>query len=155
MTLADLEHASVVVEDPVRLAYHDAFTVLGAPPSTAGGLVTLETLGLIDRFPIGESPEWAFGKANTLHVTLDAMRLAFADRDWFIGDDAKVAVPVDKMLGRDYLTARGAPISLTSRIPEPTLPGDPSAYAPDPVDPDGCRTRRTSRSSTVGATSSR
>jgi gamma-glutamyltranspeptidase/glutathione hydrolase len=137
MTLADLEHASVVVEDPVHLAYRDAFTVLGAPPSTAGGLVTLETLGLIDRFPIGESPDWAFGKANTLHVTLEAMRLAFADRDWFIGDDARVAVPVANMLGNDYLAARGAPISLTSRIPEPTFPGDPSAYAPDPVDPDG------------------
>jgi len=131
MELGDLEHASVAVERPVQLTYHDEYTVLGAPPSTAGGLVTLETLGLLDRFPIGESPEWTFGQRNPIHVTLDAMRLAFADRDWWIGDGAAFEPDALKLLDPAYLADRGASIDPAKRIPEPTLPGDPHASAID------------------------
>ncbi len=133
MTLDDLARLDAKVESPISIKYK-GYDVIGAPPSTCGGLVVLEALGLLQAggFPLGDAgrPGYGFGKPTTLHVTLEALRLALADRDMWIGDDDVVHVPVQGLLSPDYLAQRSKLIHETTRIPEPTPAGDPFSYQP-------------------------
>jgi gamma-glutamyltranspeptidase/glutathione hydrolase len=129
MTLADLADVEVEPREPLSLDYR-GYEVVGARPPTNGGQVVLETLGLVERFPLGDAVSgFGFGRASTLHVTLEAMRLAFADRNLWIGDEDAVDVPVHGLLSPGYLGVRGAPIGVATRIPEPTPPGDPRPHS--------------------------
>src|SRR5712691_10019392 len=87
MTLADLANLRVTVEKPLSLAYHGA-TVLAPPPSTSGGLVLLEALGLYQKVQLANpEADFGFGAFAAVHASLESMRLAFADRDMWVGDD--------------------------------------------------------------------
>lgn len=142
MTLADLDAYTIDVESPLSLGYH-GYDVVGPGPSTNGGLVVLESLGLIREFlakPENAGYEWGFGTRNSLHVFIEAMRLAFADRDMWIGDDRFTNVPVAGLLNRAYLQARSALISretvMCNATPANSVPaGNPLAYGDAGVSP--------------------
>jgi gamma-glutamyltranspeptidase/glutathione hydrolase len=127
MTLADLANLRVTVERPLSLDF-DGATVLAPPPSTNGGLVLLEALGLYQKVEqANPQADFGFGSFASLHTALESMRLAFADRDMWIGDDDVVDVPTTGLLSDSYLTARSSLIHLDSRIPV-ALPGDPRPF---------------------------
>jgi gamma-glutamyltranspeptidase/glutathione hydrolase len=130
MTLADLANLRVTVERPLSLDF-DGATVLAPPPSTSGGLVLLEALGLYQKVEqANPNVDFGFATFASLHTALESMRLAFADRDLWIGDDDVVDVPTAGLLSDGYLTERSAQISVTGgRIPV-ALPGDPRPYDP-------------------------
>jgi gamma-glutamyltranspeptidase/glutathione hydrolase len=141
MTLADLAALRVTVERPLSLNY-DGAEVLASPPSTNGGLVLLEALGLYQKVErANPQADFGFGTFASLHTALESLRLAFADRDMWIGDDDVVDVPAAGLLTDGYLTARSSLISLTGRIPV-ALPGDPrpfdaAAFTADDREPTG------------------
>jgi gamma-glutamyltranspeptidase/glutathione hydrolase len=127
MTLADLANLRVTVEKPLSLDY-DGATVLAPPPSTNGGLVLLEALGLYQKVEhANPQADFGFGTFASLHTGLESMRLAFADRDMWIGDDDVGDVPTTGLLSDGYLTGRSSLIRLDGRIPV-ALPGDPRPY---------------------------
>jgi gamma-glutamyltranspeptidase / glutathione hydrolase len=96
-----------------------------SPPSS-GGLTMIQALKMIERYPLGDEAEgFGFGKANTLHVMAEAMRLAFADRAVWMGDEDFVPVPKRGLLHRDYVRKRGDMVSLNKRIATPAPFGDP------------------------------
>jgi gamma-glutamyltranspeptidase / glutathione hydrolase len=131
MTLADLRHYPIEVEEPLSLAYK-AFDVYSPGPSTSGGLVLLESLGLMREFladPKNAGYPWGFGTRNSLHVFIEAMRLAFADRDLWIGDDRFTDVPSAGLLDREYLRTRSSLIGRETVMCNPVLPGDPLSYS--------------------------
>jgi gamma-glutamyltranspeptidase/glutathione hydrolase len=129
MTLADLANLRVTVEKPLSLDYHGD-QVLAPPPSTSGGVVLLEALGLYQKVQQA-NPQADFGFATpaSMHASLESMRLAFADRDMWVGDPQVVDVPTDGLLSDGYLTARSSLIALDKRIAV-ALPGDPRPYDP-------------------------
>jgi len=141
MTLGDLAALRVTVERPVSLDY-DGADVLAPPPSTNGGLVLLEALGLYQKIEqANPQADFGFGTFASLHTALESLRLAFADRDMWIGDDDIVDVPTAGLLSDGYLTTRSSLISLTGRIPV-ALPGDPrpfdtAAFAANDGEPTG------------------
>jgi gamma-glutamyltranspeptidase / glutathione hydrolase len=130
MTLADLAAYEIEVEPPLSVAYR-GFDVLGAPPSTNGGIVVLETLGLMREFR-KSNPDyaWGFGTRNSLHVFLEALRLAFADRDTWIGDDRFTSVPSEALLSDGYLARRSALIGRETVLPGAPAAGNPLAAPP-------------------------
>lgn len=131
MTLDDLARYDVLVRPALRLNYR-GYDVFAAPPSTNGGLVELEALGLLEdeRFPIGDvSRGYGFGTPNTIHATVEAMRLALADRDMWIGDPAVFPVPESQLLSDAYLRDRSRLISpFPVRMPGTAPPGNPLAF---------------------------
>jgi gamma-glutamyltranspeptidase/glutathione hydrolase len=130
MTLADLAALRVTVEQPLALARGGA-RVLAPPPSTNGGLVLLEALGLYDRVRERHpGVDFGWGSEAAMHTTIESLRLAFADRNLWIGDDDVVDVPVAGLLSDGYLRERSAPIHpLVGRIANPDLlPGNPWPY---------------------------
>jgi gamma-glutamyltranspeptidase/glutathione hydrolase len=97
-----------------------------------------------------------------LHPALESMRLAFADRDMWIGDDDVVDVPETGLLSDAYLTDRSSLIRLDGRIANPTwrrgIRGRttrPPCSRKRKSRRKAAATRRTSPSSTSGATQSR
>jgi gamma-glutamyltranspeptidase/glutathione hydrolase len=131
MTLTDLQNAHVTVEQPLSLDYHGT-QVLAPPPSTSGGLILLETLGVYQKVQqANPSATFEWGSFNAMHSQLESLRLAFADRDLWTGDPGVVPVPTTCLLSDAYLASRATQIALDgTRIPDfGALPGNPCSIS--------------------------
>lgn len=127
MTLADLDQYEVKIRPPITVNYRGWQFASSAPPSS-GGLTVGQMLKILERFPIGDAGQgFGFGARNTLHVMIEAMRLAFADRAVWMGDEDFVPVPKKGLLDPTYVDSRAASISLASRMPTP-LAGNPLPF---------------------------
>jgi gamma-glutamyltranspeptidase/glutathione hydrolase len=106
----------------------------GMPPSSSGGIAVLQILGVLSRFDLaGVSPR----SAQAVHLLSEAGRLAFADRNRYVGDDRFVEVPTAGLVQADYLASRSrliAPEKSMRQAQPGTPPGLRVAFADDPVD---------------------
>lgn len=110
--------------------------VVCVPPAPAGGVTVLEALGLLAHTDIAkrgpDDPQAWFELAQ-------AQRLAYADRDLYVGDPDFVQVPIEGMLDPAYVAARSALIGTTAGpAPKAGRPrGAPAAGADSSVEPGG------------------
>ena len=124
MTVDDLANYNVKVREPIIGDYR-GYTLASMSPPSSGGLTVIQMLRMMERFPLGDpSQGFGFGATNTLHVMIEAMRLAFADRAVWMGDEDFVPVPKVGLLADPYVALRSDMINLTSRMATP-LAGDP------------------------------
>ena len=73
------------------------FKIIGFPPPSSGGVHVAQILNMLEPFSLAE--EYKDDPAVALHLMLEAMKLAFADRAYWLGDADLVPVPrglVDK-----------------------------------------------------------
>ena len=128
MTLADLVSYEAKIRQPIVVNYR-GFTVASMSPPSSGALTIGQMLKMLERFRLGDtSLGFGFGAQNTLHVMIEAMRLAFADRAMWMGDNDFVHVPTVGLLAAPYVQSRSAQINLNSRItPDPTA-GNPLPF---------------------------
>jgi len=138
MTLSDLAKYQVAVREPL-IGHYRGWTLAGMPPPSSGGFTVLQMLGLLEHFPLGDAAQgYGFGSPKTLHVMIESMRLAFADRAVLIGDDDAVPVPRNGLLHPEYLVTRAALVKSDRRMDTPQA-GDPlpwdniSAVQPKPA----------------------
>lgn len=136
MTAADLAAYDVVERDPVCLDYrgHD---VCGMGPPSSGGLAVGQILGILENFDLAGIADAGDGPLDdeVVHLFTQASRLAFADRNLYVGDTDFVTVPVEGMLDETYLASRAAligPTDMGTAAPG-TPPGDFDPAAPDPT----------------------
>ncbi len=130
MTLQDLLDYEVVIRKPVYGDYR-GFEIAGMPPPSSGGLTVIQILKLLERFPMGdESQGFGLGDTRTLNVMIEAMRLAFADRAVWMGDEDFVPVPKAGLLNDDYIAIRSALIDPDSRQAD-VVADDPRPFDPD------------------------
>ena len=94
VTEADLAAYKAREVEPLEFAWR-GFSVR-TPPPTAGGLTTLETLQILKA--LGWDG-WDAKDPRLVRARLEALRLAWHDRLRFLGDPAKVEVPVRELLG--------------------------------------------------------
>lgn len=121
MTEQDLAAYRALEREPVCGAYR-GYRVCGMPPPSSGGIAVLSILGLLERFPLsGVRP----GSSAAVHLFAEAGRLAYADRDHFIGDPAFVDVPVAGLIDANYLRERSMLIR-PERSMGRALPGRPA-----------------------------
>ncbi|MCP1470005.1 gamma-glutamyltranspeptidase/glutathione hydrolase [Sphingobium sp. OAS761] len=120
MTMADLAGYQAKERKPVCGKYR-VYTVCGMGPASAGGVTVLEILGMVERFPLAK---WGKDDPRSWHVIGEAMQLAYADRDTWLGDPDFVSVPVTGMIDPAYLRRRSATIRLdrSLRTYEPGTP---------------------------------
>ena len=127
MTLQDLANYRVAIRDPIKVNYR-GWTVAAMSPPSSGGLTVGQMLGLVERFPIGDAAQgYGFGGKNTLHVMTEAMRLAFADRAVWMGDEDFVPVPKVGLVNKDYIGTRSVMINPTARMATPAA-GNPLPF---------------------------
>ncbi len=108
MTTADLAAYQVAVREPLHGSYR-GYEVQTMPPPSGGGITVLQQLAMLEQFPLGDaSAGFGFGAEKTLNVMVDAQRLSFSDRNYWIGDADFVNVPIAGLLDPTYLSGRGA-----------------------------------------------
>jgi len=72
-------------------------------PPNGQGLAALLALGMLETFDLASYP---VDSADSVHLQLEAMKLAFADAHRYIADSAFMDVPVESLLDRKYLSRR-------------------------------------------------
>lgn len=108
LTPADFAaHTSTWVE-PIRTTYR-GFTVCELPPNTQGFTV-LQMLNLIEPFNL---QSLGHGTADYYHLLVEATKLAFADRDAWLGDPEFGQIPLDELISKAYSDRRRARINMT------------------------------------------
>ncbi|KAI8337903.1 putative lincomycin-condensing protein lmbA [Chlamydoabsidia padenii] len=116
MTMKDLhDHDSQPVE-PISIDYHD-YTVWEIPPN-GQGITALMALGILEALEKNGSVDFdklEHNSADYLHVVIEALRLAFADTRYYVGDPDVVHVPIQELLSKDYLAERASLIDLKHR----------------------------------------
>ena len=124
LSLSDLANYKPIKREPVCGPYR-VWIVCGMPPPSSGGIAILQVLGLLEPFEL-----WRTNKPDdlrSLHLIAEASKLAFADRNRYVGDPAFVSVPVAGLLSPAYLAERRKLISL-DRSMGPVGPGVPPGY---------------------------
>jgi gamma-glutamyltranspeptidase/glutathione hydrolase len=113
MTLDDLKSYQAVIRAPVRGSYR-GYDIVSMPLPSSGGVVLLETLNILEGFPMREMKQ---GSAPSLHVMIEAMKRAYADRARYLGDPAFVSAPVAILISKDYAARQRASIDLDHATP--------------------------------------
>ena len=91
-------------------------------PPNGQGLTALIALNILEHFDLAAyEPE----SAPAIHLRIEAVKLAFADRDRYIADPDQVAVPTAQLLSKDYAQGRAALIR-TDRALKTVAAGRPS-----------------------------
>jgi gamma-glutamyltranspeptidase/glutathione hydrolase len=120
----DLADFETHIEEPASLDYRDA-TVFKCGPWNQGP-VLLQTLALLETFDLKAMEHHS---ADYLHTVVEAVKLAFADREQYYGDPRHVAVPLAGLLSKDYARKRAGLIDPAHAAAE-LRPGDPQSGNP-------------------------
>jgi len=119
LTMQDFKRHRSFWQEPISTTYRD-FKVFEAPPNSSG-LTLLQELNLIEHFDLGKL---GCNTADAIHVMVEAKRLAFADREAFVGDPDFVDVPTDDLVSKEYAASRVGLINRATmaRGVEPGMP---------------------------------
>ncbi|MGP6172603.1 gamma-glutamyltransferase [Corynebacterium sp. A21] len=114
LSTADLAAYTPETREALCAPYRDK-TVCGMPPSSSGGVTVLNALGILNNFDLAQYAPTEVGKdgglpaTEAIHLISEAERLAYADRDAYIGDPAFVEVPgggVAELISEEYTRDR-------------------------------------------------
>ena len=119
ITPADLAAYRPTWREPIRARYRERFEILLMPPPSSGGICLAQTLNILEHWDLRALAPQDPGLAA--HLTIEALRHAFADRARHLGDADFAAVPVAK------LTSKGYAAELAARI-RPDGVAEPDAY---------------------------
>ena len=78
------------------------------PPPSSGGVLLVQMLNVLEGYD--DLAERGAGSSASLHVIAEAMKLAFADRAFFLGDPDFVEMPIDTLVSKDYAAKQRARI---------------------------------------------
>jgi len=120
LTVEDFAAYEARRREPLQSTYR-GYTVYGMPPPSAGGIATLQILGILEHFALQQYQPLAL---DSVHLVAEAGRLAYADRARYAADSDFVDVPVAGLLDRNYLAARSRLISVTQSLGI-AQPGEP------------------------------
>lgn len=117
ITRADLKAYAAAERTPLTGHYRN-YTVIAAPPPSAGGIGLLQMLAMLE----GSGYEKAgFGSAASIHYVAEVMRRYYADRNTYLGDPDFVTNPITALLAPPYITQRRSSIDPERATPSKTL----------------------------------
>lgn len=117
MTPADLQSYQAVIRAPVHGTYR-GYDIVSMPLPSSGGVVLVETLNILEGFRLAELKQ---GSAASLHLLIEAMKRAYADRARYLGDPAFVNAPIETLTAKDYAARLRAGISADRATPSKQL----------------------------------
>jgi len=119
-TLADFAAHRCDWVEPLSVEYR-GYRLHEIPPN-GQGIVALMALGILRHFDLSALP---VDGADSLHLQIEAMKLAFADAYRYVSDAATMEFDAQKLLADDYLARRAKAIDMKRAQTPP--PGDPRA----------------------------
>ena len=139
-TLEDFEQYESPEEEPIKVDYRE-YTIYTNQTWTQG-ITLLQALKILEGFDLRSL---GHNSAEVIHLQVEALKLAFADREKYVGDPAFVDVPVEELLSEEYCSMRrklidhnvaraqygpGDPINLIAEISSEPLTQTPSYESP-------------------------
>ena len=112
-TSDDLKTYQPVIREPVRGTYR-GYDIVSMPLPSSGGTVLIETLNILEGFPLAEMQQ---GSAPSLHLLIEAMKRAYADRARYLGDPAFVNAPIATLISKEYAAKQRATIDPNRATP--------------------------------------
>ena len=122
LTLADLNDCRARWQEPIATEYR-GHIVYEAPPNSSGHIL-LQELNIIRDYDLAAM---GFGAPESIHLMVEAKKLAFADREAYVADPDYVNVPLEGMLSAEYARRRAAGID-PEQAAQSVKAGDPWAY---------------------------
>ena len=105
---------------PISVKYRDVH--LHEIPPNGQGLAALIALGILNQFNLAQYP---IDSADSVHLQIEAMKIAFAEAYRHIADIDSMAVNPEEFLNAAYLVRRAEEISMTrASHPESRMPTD-------------------------------
>jgi gamma-glutamyltranspeptidase/glutathione hydrolase len=95
------------------------------PQPSSGGVTVAEALNILEGYDLKAMP-----RPKAEHLYIEASRLAFADRNAYLGDPEYVDAPVEGMLSKQYAAQRRALIN-PERAASIATAGDPYQFQND------------------------
>ncbi len=119
MTLSDLRAYRTRDAEPTHVSYR-GLDVFGMAASSSGGTTDGEALNVLGNVDLA-----ALNRVQALHHYLEASRLAFADRNRYLGDPRYFDVPERQLLSASFGRQRACVIDPAKAGVSPVAPGDP------------------------------
>lgn len=120
MTAADFANYHIVLREPVVTTYR-GYKVVSFPPPSSGGVHLIQMLNILEKFDLKSLDE-----VTRLHVIAETMKLAFADRAYWLGDPDFVKVPRG-LVSKQYAASLARKIHLEHTTAVPTHGTPPKA----------------------------
>lgn len=115
-TLDDLANYRIVEREPLRFDHRGVRIVTAAPPSS-GGVLLATILNIVEGYDYAK-----LGRADRLHVLTEAMRRAYRDRSFILGDPDFVQMPIRLLTSKDYAAGLRGSIRMDKATPSSSLP---------------------------------
>jgi len=122
-TADELAAYRVREREPLRFHYRD-WEVVTAPPPSSGGVALAQMMQILSGWDLAK-----LDPALRAHLTIEAMRRAFRDRTFYLGDPDFVDVPVAVLASPYYAAGLRATIN-----PEKATPSDMLSGLPTPLE---------------------
>lgn len=97
--------------EPISTTYR-GYDVVQLPPSTQG-FAALQIMNLLEGFDVAS---WGEGTADYYHHIVEAVKVAFADRDEWLTDPTHVDIPLQQLLSKEYADQRRKLIDPTQAL---------------------------------------
>ncbi|HZV77028.1 MAG TPA: gamma-glutamyltransferase, partial [Candidatus Babeliales bacterium] len=113
LTMDDFSSYRVEEAAPLHCAFGD-YEILSAPPPSSGGVTLCEILNIIAPYPLRA---WGWHDLHSVHYVTEAERLAYADRNAYLGDPDFVQNPIAQLLAPAYASKLRATIQADRATP--------------------------------------
>ncbi len=123
MTMDDLKNYKLYEREPSFGTYHD-YKIYSAPPASSGGTHIVQVLNILENFPM---KKYAPDSAERQHITAEAIRLMFADREKYMADSDYIKVPLKGLVDKGYAKKIAKQISEKQTL-QSVKPGNPWDY---------------------------
>jgi gamma-glutamyltranspeptidase/glutathione hydrolase len=133
ITLDDLKAYRAKKREPVGGTYR-GHEIVSMPPPSSGGVALIEILNILEGYDLGA---YGFQSSKSLHLMVESMRRAFADRARDLGDpDFNPGLPTEKLISKQYAAQLRAAIdperastSSVAAVEEPTESPDTTHFS--------------------------
>ncbi len=124
-TAEELAGYRVKLREPIVFNYRDWKITTASPPSS-GGIALASMLQILEGWDLK-----SMDAAHRTHLVVEAMRRAYRDRTFFLGDPDFVQVPQKVLASKDYAQGLRATIHPEKATPSDLLSGNPTPLEDD------------------------
>lgn len=125
ITMEDMKNYTPTIREPVHGSYR-GYDIYSMSPPSSGGVHVVQILNILEGYPIGE---YGHNSAKTIHLMAEAMKRAYADRSYYLGDDDFVKVPLKGLISKEYAARIRSEINMARATASSTISqGTPQDY---------------------------
>jgi gamma-glutamyltranspeptidase/glutathione hydrolase len=117
LTMKDFADYTAAETAPVTCSYR-GYHIISSPPPSSGGTIVCEIMNILSAYPMDKMDAHS---AKSVHLMTEAMRRAYVDRNFSLGDPTFVKNPVDKLLSNDHAAGIRAKIDPVKATPSASI----------------------------------